>query len=87
MLKLKQTVVYKKDRAGTGLLFSVGDDSNQLVKLSGIIDEIVRQMSEGKDFHSVIAQILQDYDVDESQLMQDLNAFSTKLSELGFLDE
>lgn len=85
-LKLKPTVVYKKDRDGTGFLFSLGDDSNKLIKVSGLIDEIVQQLVAGTEFEQIKLQILKDYDVDEQRFLQDVAKFSKKLKELNFLD-
>lgn len=85
-LKLKPTVIYKKDQEASGLLFSVGDDSNQIIKVKGLINEIMLELTEGKDLDEIKGRILAEYDVNEAQFNQDIEAFKAKLAELGFLD-
>ena len=85
MIKLRPTVAYKKENDMTGFLFSVGDDSNQLIKVSGLINQIAQMLSEGQDYNSVKAQILNEYDVTEEQFQVDIEGFKKKLQELNFI--
>lgn len=86
-LKLKPTVIYKKDRDDSGLLFSVGDDSSKILRVRGLINEIVLELTEGKDYGDIKTRILGQYDVDEAQFTKDIEAFKVKLTELNFLDD
>lgn len=84
-IKLKPTVVYKKENDSAGFLFSLGDDSNKLIKVSGLVNEVVQKLCEGMDFNQIKEQILLNYEVEEAQFLKDMEGFTEKLKELDFL--
>ena len=83
-MKLIKDLFLKKENTGTGVLFSLSDDSKSYIKLSGLALEIVDKLLNGGSEEEIKKKILSEYDVTPEQLDSDFEKLYTKIKEVGF---
>jgi hypothetical protein len=87
MAQLKKQLIIKRDNKGMGILFSLTDDADKYLKLTGIALEIIEKMLKNEDFQEIKASILQEYDIQAEVLEQDLESLLARLKEANFLEQ
>lgn len=86
-IKLNDLVIYKKNKTGGGLLFSINDTSDKILRVNGLVDTVAENLFKGIPLAEVRSSILAEYDVTVERLDADLVEFKKQLEELSFLDE
>lgn len=88
MLKLKEGFVMRKV-AGETVVLPTGDglNLNMMINLNSTAEFLWERLTEGSDEESLVAALLDRYDVTEDRARQSVQNFVSRLRENGFLQE
>lgn len=88
MLKLKEGFVMRKV-AGETIVLPTGDGLklNMMINLNSTAEFLWERIAQGTDEESLVAALLDTYDVDEARARQSVQNFVSRLRENDFLQE
>ncbi len=87
-MKLDKNIIVR-EIAGEYILIPTGSSALKMTGIFAITEvgaEIWKKLSEGKEEDTIIAELLEDYDVTEEQLRTDYAEFLSRLEENGLLE-
>ncbi|MBE6569653.1 MAG: PqqD family protein [Ruminococcaceae bacterium] len=87
-MKLDENIIVR-EIAGEYILIPTGSSALKMTGIFAITEvgaEIWKKLSEGKEEDTIIAELLEDYDVTEEQLRTDYAEFLSRLEENGLLE-
>lgn len=84
-IKLKPSLLLKKDAEGKGVLFSAEDENENYIKLSGIALVVIEKLMNRQTTESVIEEIMAEYEVTSDLLNSDLEMLLNKLKDANFI--
>jgi hypothetical protein len=87
LYKLKDDILFTKHHDNSTVLLSLIDQDNSFFKITGISQEIIAAINEGKDIQQVSSEILSKYEVDSSRLDQDIKQFISYLLTNNIIEE
>ena len=88
-MKIKENVIHRSI-AGEHILIPTGETAikyNGIFAMTEIGAEIWERLAQGMEEDAIVAEILEEYDVEEPTLRQDYAEFVAKLTELGLVEE